>query len=183
MSSTRSGKNCVLMLLDPCLQTSRYYRTNLFFVGGTQTGDYSRCGEVVVESAYVKLCSGNTSEALSMFKEVQETASTHKDDFLSQVNWFVLRSVFTCFVSHLPCSTSGGACCIPNSAHGELQGLRRAKGKADCSRPPTNKNSINRKEEPAAEAGKQQLPSKQASREKDPGRQSFSEIRSSVFSS
>lgn len=38
-----------------------------------------------MESAYVKLCSGDTSEALSMFKEVQETANTHKDDFLSQV--------------------------------------------------------------------------------------------------
>ena len=50
-----------------------------------QTGDYSRCGEVVVESAYVKLCSGDTPEALSMFKEVQETANIHKDDFLSQV--------------------------------------------------------------------------------------------------
>ncbi|CAM9253189.1 unnamed protein product, partial [Hapterophycus canaliculatus] len=49
-------------------------------------GDYSRCGQVVVESAYVKLCSGDMPEALSMFKEVQGTAVAHKDDFLSQAS-------------------------------------------------------------------------------------------------
>lgn len=50
-----------------------------------KAGDYSRCGEVVVESAYVKLCSGATQEALSMFNEVRDTAIAHKNDFLSQV--------------------------------------------------------------------------------------------------
>ncbi|CAM9588292.1 unnamed protein product [Ectocarpus sp. 13 AM-2016] len=49
-------------------------------------GDYSRCGEVVVGSAYAKLCSGDTPEALSMFNEVRDTAISHNDDYLSQAS-------------------------------------------------------------------------------------------------
>lgn len=50
-----------------------------------QAGDTSRCGEVMVEAAYVHLCSGNTGEALFMFQEVRDVALAHEDDFLSQV--------------------------------------------------------------------------------------------------
>ena len=39
----------------------------------------------MVESAYVKLCLGDTEDALFMFTEVRDVAVTHKDDFLSQV--------------------------------------------------------------------------------------------------
>lgn len=56
--------------------------TALSFV---QAGDTSRCGEVMVESAYVKLCLGDSNEALVMFMEVRDVALTNKDDFLSQV--------------------------------------------------------------------------------------------------
>ena len=39
----------------------------------------------MVESAYVKLCLGDTEDALFMFTEVRDVATTNKDDFLSQV--------------------------------------------------------------------------------------------------
>lgn len=39
----------------------------------------------MVESAYVKLCSGESAEALFMFTEVQDVAVANKDEFLSQV--------------------------------------------------------------------------------------------------
>lgn len=64
-----------------------------------KAGDYSRCGEVVVESAYVKLCSGYTQEALSMFNEVRDTAIAHKNDFLSQVGACVCVCVCVCELS------------------------------------------------------------------------------------
>ena len=50
-----------------------------------QAGDTSRCGEIMVESAYAQLCSGNTKEALFMFQEVRDVALARRDDFLSQV--------------------------------------------------------------------------------------------------
>lgn len=55
----------------------------LFFC--LQAGDTSRCGEVMVESAYVKLCAGDMKEALFMFREVRDAAMNAKDDFLTQV--------------------------------------------------------------------------------------------------
>lgn len=73
-----------LFLFISCLVTQINANANAN-ANANQAGDYSRCGEVVVGSAYVKLCSGNTQMALSMFNEVQETAVAHKDDFLSQV--------------------------------------------------------------------------------------------------
>ncbi|CAN0418259.1 unnamed protein product [Ascophyllum nodosum] len=49
-------------------------------------GDTSRCGEIMVESAYAQLCSGNTKEALFMFQEVRDVALARRDDFLSQAS-------------------------------------------------------------------------------------------------
>lgn len=40
----------------------------------------------MIESAYAKLCSGDTEEALFMFREVRDVAVSNKDDFLSQVS-------------------------------------------------------------------------------------------------
>lgn len=54
-------------------------------MGWGQAGDTFRCGEVIIESAYVKLCAGDTEEALFMFSEVQDVAISNKDEFLSQV--------------------------------------------------------------------------------------------------
>lgn len=40
----------------------------------------------MIESAYAKLCIGDTEEALFMFREVRDVAVANKDDFLSQVS-------------------------------------------------------------------------------------------------
>jgi hypothetical protein len=56
-------------------------------------GDTSRCGEVMVESAYVKLCTGDLPEALSMFAEVSDMALRRQDQFLSLTSLYGLALV------------------------------------------------------------------------------------------